>query len=84
VKKIFIFLFCAAMSGCATNQMTASSTCTFTPSTKEGRYTAWISPGDAKCVFTLNSPIENAEDTKTFSDAFKGMMGSSPQIVVDK
>ena len=83
MKKIFLVLL-GLSSGCATTKMTAASSCTFTPSVQNGRYVTWLSPGDAKCTFTLNSPITKAEDTKIFSEAFKAVMGSSPQIVVDE
>ncbi len=84
MKKIFLGVILCGTMGCASARMTATSTCTFSPSVKEGYYTTWLNPGDAKCTFTLNAPIDKAEDTKIFADAFQKVMGNAPQIVVDK
>lgn len=85
MKKIAFSVLLLTTAGCAgPGRMTASSTCTFSPGEKEGRYYTYITPGDAKCSFTLAAPIDKAEDAKEYADAFKTMLGSSPSIEVKK
>ena len=82
MRYIFIIVVMAFAYGCRAS-MVATSTCNFTPSKTEGTYYRWVVPGDAKCSFTLNSPINRARDVGEFADAFARILGNVPVEKVD-
>lgn len=84
MNKLLIIVLLPLLCSCAGRGMTASSTCTFSPAEKNGRYYTFITPGDAKCTFTLAAPIDKAQDAETYARAFKTMLGESPSIAVEE
>lgn len=84
MKNILIALVFAPLMGCASAGMNATSSCTFSPAEKNGKYYTFITPGDAKCSFTLVAPVNKADDAKKFADAFKTMLGTAPSIEVEQ
>lgn len=81
MKHILLAVMALGLWGCKT--MTATSTCSFTPSKEEGRYYHWTVPGDAKCSFTLNAPIGKSKDVQTFAEAFRTILGTSPTVITE-